>query len=125
MTTQKIRCPECYKLVAELDGDRLTFDLFRRPRRGRDADEWIPRSVTLGIDDDETKSMAAGGLVAVCQGDCDDQPYPLAQLVVTATESSPFWQVSGRSSPESGYLTTSDDMMLRNFKLSPANPHPL
>jgi hypothetical protein len=102
MNTQKIRCGKCGEVVAELDGDRLTFDHFRPSRRGRDADEMIPRTLALGIDEEDTKSLAADGLEAVCRGgNCVDQSqtYPLAQLVNTAKKLRRTGQASTKVSP--------------------------
>ena len=84
MDTQKIRCAKCGAVVAELDGDQLTFDHFHRRRRRVGPDDLVTQPVTWGLDDPDTTGVAkANGDFAPCRGRCG-QTYSLAQLLVVA-----------------------------------------
>ena len=108
MNTQKIRCGKCGAVVAELDGDRLTFDHFHRRRRRSGPDDLVQQPVTWGIDDADTRGIAkVGGDSAPCSGRCGRR-YPLAELVATARK----LRRTGRASAK---VLTHDAMVQRNY----------
>jgi hypothetical protein len=113
MNTQKIRCGKCGAVVAELDGDQLSFYFFhRRRRRSRPLGAGLQyssnRPVTWGIDDADTMGIAkVGGDSAHCRGRCGLK-YSLAELVATARK----LRRTGRASAK---VFTHDGMVQRNY----------